>query len=105
MYSYLDTHAPPLGIVQVFIHAYSPAICPHALPRLGEHIAHQLTTIHQRGAQRLGTCPALRTAAVEVYAVDKGGGEGRCAGHFDGVVGAELEDCGRLRAVCRDGEV
>jgi hypothetical protein len=75
------------------------------LPRLDNHVAHPLSLIHERRAERLGTGPRLRASAVEIDARDEGRDEGGRAGEFLGVVGAELDNGGRLDACGVDCEV
>lgn len=103
--SYLDAHAAALGTLDILIHLHSPPIPRQMLPRLNDHVTHQLSLIHQRSAKRLGAGPRLRTSAVEIHARYERRNEGRGAGEFLGDVGAELDNGGRLDARGRDGEV
>ena len=105
MDSNLHTDTPPLRTVHVLIHAHIPPLVPQGRPRLYDHVAHKLALVHESGTQRLGAGPGLWAAAIEVDAIDEGGGEGRRAGELQGAVGAELEDGGRLGSHGGDGEV
>lgn len=72
----LHTHTPPLGTVDILLHAHMPPVLLQPLPRLDDHVPHQLATAHERGAECLCAGPRLGAAAVEVDAADAGGDEG-----------------------------
>lgn len=102
----LDANAAPetfafyaAGMAEV----YRPPVPREPPPRRDDHVPHQLPALHERGAEDLGAGPALRTPAVEVDAVDKGGGEGGGALEFQGHVGAELGDGRDLLLLLRCG--
>lgn len=82
-----------------------PSIPLQPLPRLDNHVPHQLAVPHERGAELLRARPRLRTPAVEVDAVGARRNEGRRARHLERHVGAELDDGDRLAGVGRDGYV
>lgn len=105
MDSYFNAHAASFRTVHVLLHLDAPSVPLQILPRLNDHVAHPLSLIHERGAERLGTGPRLRTSAVEIDARDKGCDEGGRASEFLGVVGAELDNGGRLDACGVDCEV
>lgn len=104
---YLDADAPTLAVrvVGVTLLAHRPAVSSEVLPRGDDHVPHELALLHEGSAERLGACPGLRAAAVEVDARGVGGDEGGGASELEGDVGAELDDGGRLGAKGGDGEV
>lgn len=91
--------------MHVLLHLDAPSVSLQMLPRLNDHVTHPLSLIHERSAERLGTGPRLRASTVEIDARDEGRDEGGCAGEFLGVVGAELDNGGRLDACGVDCEV
>lgn len=96
MYPNLDTHAPAFGVLHICLETNAPSVTGQALSSLNDHVADQLTMVHQGGSQLLSAGPGLWTPAVEVNALDVGRNEGRCSSKLEGDVGSELHDGCRL---------
>ena len=63
----LDTDASALGAVGVS----APPVLGQPLSRREHHVANEISPVHQGRTERLGTCPGLRAATVEVDTIGK----------------------------------